>query len=76
MRILHGWVEIFTVTAKEAARNLVATLREPGECLGATAEDPLPVNFVAHSHGGNVVLEALRWPRDPKAYSEEAKRCA
>ena len=27
---------------------------------GATAQDPLIVNFVAHSHGGNVVLEALR----------------
>ncbi|MCI0330294.1 MAG: hypothetical protein L0196_04990 [candidate division Zixibacteria bacterium] len=42
------------------ARKLAATLQRLAVASGATAEIPLEVNFVAHSHGGNVVLEALR----------------
>jgi len=44
----------------EGARHLAATLRALADRTGATAADPLVVHFVAHSHGGNVSLEALR----------------
>ena len=42
------------------ARKLAESLRQVAQQLGASNGDPLLVNFVAHSHGGNVVLEALR----------------
>jgi hypothetical protein len=42
------------------ARRLSSSLNELAKRIKATADDPLIVNFVAHSHGGNVVLEALR----------------
>lgn len=42
------------------ARRLSSSLNEFAKRIQATADDPLIVNFVAHSHGGNVVLEALR----------------
>ncbi len=43
----------------EGGRRLAGALAEAARRLGATAEDPLTVDLVAHSHGGNVVLEAL-----------------
>lgn len=43
-----------------AARELAASLDMLAERRGATEDDPLRVNFVAHSHGGNVVLEAFK----------------
>jgi hypothetical protein len=42
------------------ARRLSSSLNELARQLLATPNEPLTVNFVAHSHGGNVVLEALR----------------
>jgi hypothetical protein len=42
------------------ARRLSSSLNEFAKRIQATADDPLIVNIVAHSHGGNVVLEALR----------------
>lgn len=43
-----------------AGLDLAVKLRRVAERLGATAKSPLEVNLVAHSHGGNVCLEALR----------------
>jgi len=43
----------------EGARQLSSSLNELAQYAQATPDDPLTVNFVAHSHGGNVVLEAL-----------------
>jgi hypothetical protein len=40
-------------------RTLAIQLNALAETLDATEAEPLVVNFVAHSHGGNVVLEAL-----------------
>lgn len=40
-------------------RTLAIQLNALAETLDAGDGDPLVVNFVAHSHGGNVVLEAL-----------------
>ena len=40
-------------------RTLAIQLNALAETLDATEADPLVVNLVAHSHGGNVVLEAL-----------------
>ncbi len=40
-------------------RTLAIQLNALAETLEATEAAPLIVNFVAHSHGGNVVLEAL-----------------
>ncbi len=40
-------------------RTLAIQLNALAETLEATDADPLVVHFVAHSHGGNVVLEAL-----------------
>lgn len=31
-----------------------------GGCCSASASSPLHINLIAHSHGGNVALEALR----------------
>lgn len=45
---------------RRGGRTLAATLQRLAEAQKATAEAPLDVNLVAHSHGGNVVLEALR----------------
>jgi len=42
------------------ARRLSSSLNKFAQRVKATAGDPLTVNFVAHSHGGNVVLESLR----------------
>lgn len=42
------------------ARKLAHTLKRIAARKGADSQNPLTVNFVAHSHGGNVVLEALR----------------
>jgi hypothetical protein len=43
-----------------AGLDLAVTLRRVAQRLGATAAAPLEVNLIAHSHGGNVCLEALR----------------
>jgi hypothetical protein len=40
-------------------RRLAAELNTLAESAGATADAPLTVHFVGHSHGGNVVLEAV-----------------
>jgi hypothetical protein len=42
------------------AHRLGANLNALAQSVKATPSDPLLVNVVAHSHGGNVVLEALR----------------
>jgi hypothetical protein len=42
------------------ARVLSTNLNELAQRVQATPSEPLIVNFVAHSHGGNVVLAALR----------------
>lgn len=43
-----------------AARNLARGLEQLAHGRGCRPEHPLQVNFVAHSHGGNVVLECLK----------------
>lgn len=43
-----------------AGRSLVSRLESVARASGATPEAPLEVDVVAHSHGGNVVLEAVR----------------
>jgi hypothetical protein len=48
----------------EGARKLRASLTTLAEKVGASEDAPLTVNLVAHSHGGNVVLDALRKPLD------------
>lgn len=45
---------------RRGARSLARTLAKLAQARGATRESPLEVNLVAHSHGGNVVLDALR----------------
>lgn len=40
-------------------RRLAEQLNALAETLGATPNDPLVANLLGHSHGGNVVLEAL-----------------
>lgn len=45
---------------RRAARRLSSSLRTIADRRGCTPEDPLRVNYVAHSHGGNVVLESLK----------------
>jgi hypothetical protein len=42
------------------ARRMSLSLNQFAQRVQATASAPLTVNFVAHSHGGNVVLETLR----------------
>jgi len=42
-----------------AGASLAAALDRLAAARGCTAEAPLRVNLIAHSHGGNVVLEAL-----------------
>lgn len=44
----------------KGARELASSVNKLAQHIAATPSDPLTVNFVAHSHGGNVVLEALR----------------
>lgn len=44
----------------KGAGRLRSSLNDLAQQAGATPSKPLTVNFVAHSHGGNVVLEALR----------------
>lgn len=44
----------------QGARQLSSSLNDLAQRMHATEDAPLTVNFVAHSHGGNVVLEALR----------------
>lgn len=51
------------------AAKLARTLATLASRLGASEADPLAVNVVAHSHGGNVVLEAIRHlPRTVRAH--------
>jgi hypothetical protein len=45
----------------KGAERLSSSLNELGKRVAATPTEPLMVNFVAHSHGGNVVLEAVRY---------------
>jgi len=45
----------------QGARCLGRNLNLLADKLQATPEEPLTVHFVAHSHGGNVVLEGLRY---------------
>lgn len=40
-------------------RRLAAELNALAQSVGATADAPLSVHFVGHSHGGNVVLETV-----------------
>jgi hypothetical protein len=44
---------------RRAAKNMARALGTLAERRGCTPERPLHVNFVAHSHGGNVALAAL-----------------
>lgn len=44
----------------DGARKLAHSLDQLAQRLGNTADNPLLVNLVAHSHGGNVVLESIR----------------
>jgi pimeloyl-ACP methyl ester carboxylesterase len=44
-----------------AARRLSSTLTHLAKKLGSTAERPLLVNLVGHSHGGNVCLQAMKY---------------
>lgn len=44
----------------KAAKELAESLDLLAEGRGCDAENQLNVNYVAHSHGGNVVLESLR----------------
>jgi hypothetical protein len=44
----------------QGGKSLSRGLNRLAQRIGATASDPLVVNLVAHSHGGNVVLEAIR----------------
>lgn len=44
---------------RRAARQLATTLEALAKRMEATPEQPLTVDFVAHSHGGNVVLDLL-----------------
>ena len=60
---LGEWSGLNTHEARlEAGTNLAAQLEEvaTNEDLGGTKGEPLFVNYVAHSHGGNVVLESLK----------------
>lgn len=43
----------------QGARKLANSIERLAASAGATAADPLEVNIVAHSHGGNVALEML-----------------
>lgn len=43
----------------DGAQKIARNINTLAERLGATAEAPLMVHFVGHSHGGNVVLEVL-----------------
>ncbi len=43
-----------------AAKNLARSLEIVADGRECTPKDPLLVNYVAHSHGGNVVLESLK----------------
>ncbi len=45
------------------ARKLARSLEALAEKLECSPQAPLQANFVAHSHGGNVVLEAIRMVR-------------
>ncbi len=49
---------------RQAARDLARALRTLADRRGCGPERPLMVNFVAHSHGGNVVLESLHYLGD------------
>ncbi len=50
---------------KAGGKKLAASLEALARKLGASEASPLVVHLVAHSHGGNVVLEACRWLRGP-----------
>lgn len=56
-----SWSGENTHQARRAAGlKLARSLDELAQCLAASPDDPLFVNMVAHSHGGNVALEAIR----------------
>jgi len=67
-RDLGEWSGANTHKARiEAAKNLARALKELAKRRKCGPEAPLLVNFVAHSHGGNVVLECLKYlPADVK----------
>lgn len=44
----------------QGAKKLSSSLNELAQKIGATPHEPLTLNLIAHSHGGNVALEALR----------------
>lgn len=44
---------------QEAARGLSRGLAELARRRGATPESPLEVDYVGHSHGGNIILDSL-----------------
>ncbi|MEA2000369.1 MAG: hypothetical protein U9N84_00560 [Actinomycetota bacterium] len=46
------------------ARKIAGSLGELAKRLDASKDEPLEVNLVAHSHGGNVALEILKWLPD------------
>lgn len=46
---------------RRGGRSMAEALSVLAARSGATPAHPLRVDIVAHSHGGNVVLEALRW---------------
>lgn len=43
------------------AKKISDSLKTLAHKTGSTSNSPLKVNFVAHSHGGNVVLEAMKY---------------
>lgn len=45
---------------RHAAQHFRRSLRKLAEAMGASRSSPLRLNIVAHSHGGNVVLELLK----------------
>ena len=45
----------------KGAKAFCKKLAALGKKMGATVENPLSLNLVAHSHGGNVCLEILRY---------------
>jgi hypothetical protein len=45
----------------KGAKHFCRKLGELAKKMGATADQPLSLNLVSHSHGGNVCLEVLRY---------------
>ena len=60
-RELVEWSGLNTHKARVgAAKTMAASLQTLADRRGCDADSPLLVNFVAHSHGGNVVLDSLK----------------